>query len=70
MKNFTACFIVFAVIFMSSDWQPASNVIVEAGRVIFGYKDCWRYNCYPEACPSHCECPSPFIRFFGVKNCR
>ncbi|KAL1480599.1 hypothetical protein MTO96_050895 [Rhipicephalus appendiculatus] len=70
MKNFTACFIVFTLFLASSDWHSSRNVIVEAGRVIFGNRNCWRYDCYPGDCPPPCECPSPFQRIFGIKNCR
>uniref|UniRef100_A0A131YS78 Kazal domain containing protein n=1 Tax=Rhipicephalus appendiculatus TaxID=34631 RepID=A0A131YS78_RHIAP len=72
--NFTVSFIIFIFLVMSSDWQPSSNVNVEAGKVIFGNKDCVRRTCFGGSCgqgaPSVCECPSPFAQFFGVKNCR
>uniref|UniRef100_L7M0B9 Putative secreted salivary protein n=1 Tax=Rhipicephalus pulchellus TaxID=72859 RepID=L7M0B9_RHIPC len=70
MNNLTACFIIFTLFHIRYYWQPSSNALVEAGRVISGPKDCWRYDCCPGGCPVHCRCPSPFARLFGVNNCR
>uniref|UniRef100_L7M1N9 Putative secreted salivary protein n=1 Tax=Rhipicephalus pulchellus TaxID=72859 RepID=L7M1N9_RHIPC len=73
MNNFTICLIVFTFFLSSLDSNPWSNVMVEAGRVIFGKKDCWRYDCHYGSCdhaPTGCECPSPFQALFGIRNCR
>uniref|UniRef100_C9W1R5 Putative secreted salivary protein n=1 Tax=Rhipicephalus sanguineus TaxID=34632 RepID=C9W1R5_RHISA len=70
MNNFTACFIVMTFLFMSADWQPSGNVRVGAGRIITGAKDCWRHSCDDDSCYTNgCECPSVFLRIFGLKNC-
>uniref|UniRef100_L7M3Q3 Putative secreted salivary protein n=1 Tax=Rhipicephalus pulchellus TaxID=72859 RepID=L7M3Q3_RHIPC len=70
MNISTTCGIVFILVFMSSDWQPWRKVLVEAGRVIYGNKECWHHICYPNPCPEQCECPNPLLRLLGVKNCR
>uniref|UniRef100_L7M3R1 Putative secreted salivary protein n=1 Tax=Rhipicephalus pulchellus TaxID=72859 RepID=L7M3R1_RHIPC len=71
MNYFNACFIISTLFFVSTDWQPASNIIVEAGRVIFGKEGCWRYDCSTNECYQHgCECPAGILQLFGIKNCR
>ncbi|XP_075724354.1 uncharacterized protein LOC142767024 [Rhipicephalus microplus] len=41
--NFIVCFIALIIFLRSSDWQPSSNPTVQAGKVLFGHKDCWRH---------------------------
>uniref|UniRef100_L7M3V4 Putative secreted salivary protein n=1 Tax=Rhipicephalus pulchellus TaxID=72859 RepID=L7M3V4_RHIPC len=69
MNNFKACLIVFALITMSSDWLPSSNVLVEAGkRVLYSSSDCWRHDCDRD-CPGTCRCPGVISRLFGRRSC-
>uniref|UniRef100_A0A6G5A4I1 Putative kazal domain protein n=1 Tax=Rhipicephalus microplus TaxID=6941 RepID=A0A6G5A4I1_RHIMP len=74
MNILTKHFVVFTLFLMRPYWQPLSNEFVDAGRVVFGPKDCWRHTCWgglcPSDAPSNCECPSPIEAFFGIKNCR
>uniref|UniRef100_A0A6G5A4F9 Putative kazal domain protein n=1 Tax=Rhipicephalus microplus TaxID=6941 RepID=A0A6G5A4F9_RHIMP len=61
-------FVVFTLFFRSFDWLPTDNVLlVYAGRVVFGPKNCWRHDCFHGSCnnnaPTNCECPSVFEQF-------
>ncbi|XP_075725643.1 uncharacterized protein LOC142767569 isoform X5 [Rhipicephalus microplus] len=71
MDQFSACFISCAFFLLSSHWPPSSNVLVEAGRIIVGKGDCWRWDCSTNQCyEKGCECPAGFLQLFGIKNCR
>ncbi|KAL1470477.1 hypothetical protein MTO96_040406 [Rhipicephalus appendiculatus] len=54
MNNFAACLIVFALFSISSDWQPSSNIMVEAGRLI-SFSNCMGVECRFSHCPPNCR---------------
>uniref|UniRef100_L7M1N5 Putative secreted salivary protein n=1 Tax=Rhipicephalus pulchellus TaxID=72859 RepID=L7M1N5_RHIPC len=69
MRNLTACLITFTLITISYDWQPSSNVLVEAGGAVYSSSNCWRHDCLHSKCPGNCRCPGPISRLFGRTSC-
>ncbi|KAL1444118.1 hypothetical protein MTO96_030041 [Rhipicephalus appendiculatus] len=68
MNNFAACLIVFALFSISSDWQPSSNIMVEAGRLI-SFNNCMGVECRLGHCPPNCRCPNEVHQYLGNYKC-